>query len=418
MDENSTSYNTTFENITQEYPYDYENCSGNYCTPIEVCEADNSQELASMSVQVTVFVIAFLLGVIGNSLVIATFAKYRRLRLRCMTDVFLFYLAISDLLLLLTLPLETTETILGFWVLGNVMCKLNYGLCAINTYGGLLLLACISIDRYMLVVWARAAQALRPSMLCYSKLSAIAVAVTSLVLSLPELLFTSVNPGSLRCEYVGNEDDKGRVKMWARVAKITGFCVPCVAMLVCYSTIGHVLMQGRGKCFRRQKTLRLIVALIVLFLLFQLPYAIVLSIRMFITSYSCELWSGIHIAEDITRSLAYVRCCLNPLLYALVGVRFRNDVMRLLRDCGCICTCLSHLIPKLEYGSSVTLSSPPPTSTLLYEVNSPKILLDTVKNPAGVPQTGAKVSYPSNIFFSSTFPDSQKPGSFVFSSCQ
>ncbi|KAG7335556.1 hypothetical protein KOW79_000249 [Hemibagrus wyckioides] len=319
MDENRTSYNASFENFTHEYPYDYENCTGNYCTPIEVCEPDNSQELASMSVQVSVFIVAFLLGVIGNSLVIATFAKYRRLRLRCMTDVFLFYLAISDLLLLLTLPLETTETILGYWVLGNMMCKLNYGLCAINTYGGLLLLACISIDRYMLVVWARAAQALRPSMLCYSKLSAIGVAVTSLVLSLPELLSTSVNHSSLRCEYVGNEDDKGRVKMWARVAKITGFCVPCVAMLVCYSTIGHVLMQGRGRCFRRQKTLRLIVALIVLFLLFQLPYAIVLSIRMFITSYSCEQWSGIHIAEDITRSLAYVRCCLNPLLYALVG---------------------------------------------------------------------------------------------------
>lgn len=360
-----------------------------------------------MSVQVTVFLIAFLLGVIGNGLVIATFAKYRCLRMRCMTDVFLFYLAISDLLLLLTLPLETTEIILGFWAFGNWMCKLNYGLCAINTYGGLLLLACISIDRYMLVVRSRTAQALRPSMLCYSKLSAVAVAVTSLILSLPELLSTSVHPGTSMCEYVGHEGDKRRVKMWARVAKITGFCVPCVAMLVCYSAISQVLMQGRAKCFRRQKTLRLIVALIALFLLFQLPYAIVLSIRLFITKYSCELWSEIHLAEDVTRSLAYVRCCLNPLLYALVGVRFRNDVMRLLRDSGCICRCLLHVIPKLEYGSSVTLSSPPPTSTLMtydQSVTSPKISSDS-----------AKESYPPNVFFSSAFPDSQSPRNIVLS---
>ncbi|GAA6093185.1 C-C chemokine receptor type 10 [Tachysurus ichikawai] len=414
MDENSTSYKATLENVTQEYSDYYENCTGNNCIPIEMCEPDNSHKLASMAVQVTVFIIALLLGVIGNSLVIATFAKYRRVRLRCMTDVFLFYLAISDLFLLLTLPLEITETILGSWVLGNEMCKINYGLCAINTYSGLLLLACISIDRYMLVVWAKAAQALRPSMLCYSKLSAIAVVVTSFILSLPELLTTSVNPDSLRCEYIKNDYGNLRVKTWSRVAKITGFCVPCVAMLVCYSAIGHVLMQGRGKCFRRQKTLRLIVALIGLFLLFQLPYAIVLSIRIFTTSYTCELWSGIHLAEDITRSLAYVRCCLNPLLYALVGVRFRNDVIRLLRDCGCICSCLSHLITKLEHGSSATLSSPPLISTVPYDLNSPKFLLDTAKNPEGVNQ----VIYTPNIFFPSTFPELQKPGGTVYSTYQ
>ncbi|XP_026782573.1 C-C chemokine receptor type 10 [Pangasianodon hypophthalmus] len=423
---NSNYETSTFGNVTPDYIYDYGNCTGNYCdlNVIEICEPDNRQELTIMAVQVTVFLIAFFLGVIGNSLVIATFTKYRRLRLRCMTDVFLFYLAISDLLLLLTLPLETSEIIIGSWKVGNELCKLNHGLCAINTYGGLLLLACISIDRYLLVVRARTAQALRPSMLCYSKLSAIAVAVTSIVLSLPELISTSVHQSSLRCEYVGNEGDNGRVKMWARVAKITGFCVPCIAMLVCYSIISYVLMQGRGKCFRRQKTLRLIVALILLFLLFQLPYAMVLSLRLFMSDYSCKLWNDIHLAEDVTRSLAYVRCCLNPLLYALVGVRFRNDVMRLLIDCSCICPYLSLVTSKLDYGSSMTPSSPPPTSTLMpfSDVYSPKILPDTAKieNPAGMPQVVIIESYSPNIFFPSDFPNSQKPGDIVVSTytCQ
>ncbi|XP_053351078.1 C-C chemokine receptor type 7-like [Clarias gariepinus] len=410
MDENSTF---PLGNIT-DYSYFYDNCTGNYCNfqTIEICEADNRQELAwqtIMAVQVTVFLIAFILGVIGNSLVIATFTKYRRLRLRCMTDVFLFYLAVSDLLLLLTLPLQTSEIILDTWVFGNVMCKLNDGLCAINTYGGLLLLACISVDRYMLVVRARTAQALRTSMLYYSKLSVIAVALTSIVLSLPELLSTSVNQNTTKCEYVGNEGDNGRVKVWTRVAKVTGFCVPCIAMLVCYSNIGHVLMQGRGKCFRRQKTLRLIVALIVLFLLFQMPYAIVLILRLFISDYSCQLWADIHLAEDVTRSLAYVRCCLNPLLYALVGVRFRNDVRKLLHDCGCIFSCLSHVTPNLDYGSSMTPSSPAPTTSIMpfSDVNSPKIVPDTdkIENPVGIPQSGVKESNSRYIVF--IFPDSQ-----------
>ncbi|XP_060777090.1 C-C chemokine receptor type 10 isoform X2 [Neoarius graeffei] len=393
-----------------------------------MCEPDNRQELTIMIIQVAIFCIAFILGTIGNSLVIATFIKYRCFRLRCMTDVFLFYLAISDLLLLLSLPLETGETIIGSWSFGNGLCKLNHVLCAINTYSGLLLLACISIDRYLLVVRARAAQVLRSSMLCYSKLSAIAVAVTSIILSLPEVLTTSVNPNTLRCEYVGKADDKVRFKLWARAAKITGFCVPCIAMLVCYSIIGHVLMQGRGKCFRRQKTLQLIVALILLFLLFQLPYAIVLSIRLFIpvSDYSCKMWFDIHLAEDVTRSLAYVRCCLNPLLYALVGVRFRRDVMRFIHYCGCRCHCLANVTPNLDFGSSITPSSPPPTGTSTFmpisDVYSPKILPDTTKfeNPAVIPQAGVKESYPPQIFFSSAFPNLQKPGDIVISTytCQ
>ncbi|XP_062847670.1 C-C chemokine receptor type 10 [Trichomycterus rosablanca] len=337
---------------------------------VKMCAADERQEQTTKAVQVTVFLIVFLLGVIGNVLVIATFAQYRRLRLRCMTDVFLFYLGLSDLLLLLTLPLQTGEIIIGSWTFGDGLCKINRGMYAINTYGGLLLLACISIDRYLLVVWAKAAQALRPSMLLYSKLSALAVALTSVFLSLPELISASVD--HLRCENIGSEGKTYLIKTWARVAKIMGFCVAFVAMLVCYSTIGYVLMQGRGKCWRRQRTLRLIAALVVLFLLFQLPYTVVLSLRLLMDtdSVTCDQWVKIHVAEDVTLSLAYVRCCLNPLLYALVGIRFRNDVMRLLHDAGCMCACLGHLTPAPDNGSSVTPSSPAPT-VLMPDVYAP-----------------------------------------------
>ncbi|KAI5105719.1 chemokine (C-C motif) receptor 10 [Silurus meridionalis] len=299
MDDNDTYYS---ENGTDYY----ENYTG-----AEICDPGYSDKLTIMVFQVPVSIFAFVFGVIGNTLVIATFTKYRCLRMRCMTDVFLFNLAVVDLMLLLSLPMEITEAIFGSWVFGNELCKLNYGFCAINTYGGLLLLACISIDRYLLVVRARTAQALRSSMLCYSKLSAVGVALVSIVLSLPELWFTSVN---------------------------------------------------------------------------ELPYAIVLSIRMFQSNYSCTLWFDIHLAEDITRSLAYIRCCLNPLLYALVGIRFRGDVMKLLRDCGCLCPCLVHVVLKQRCESSMTPSSALPTSTVgpFSDISLPKSLPDMpkIENPA------------------------------------
>ncbi|KAL6489153.1 hypothetical protein MHYP_G00028940 [Metynnis hypsauchen] len=395
---------TDFSTATEDYS-DYASVSTDSTTLPGPCEGNALQEMYSKVVQVTVFLIVLVLGVIGNVLVIATFARYRCLRLRCMTDVFLLYLALSDLLLLLTLPLQTIETIRGDWLFGDVLCKLNHGMYAINTYGGLLLLACISVDRYLVVVQARAAHRLRPSMLCYSKLSAIAVALISVILSLPELLFSSVYKGTRddveRCGMNIWVEDSGWVKKWARVAKITGFCIPCVAMLVCYMAIGNVLVQGGGKCWRRQRTLRLMVALVVLFLLFQLPYTIVLSFRVTTDLHNCDLWGSTHLSEDITRSLAYVRCCLNPVLYALVGVRFRNDVMRLLQDCGCTCACLKHMMPLPGGGSSVTPSSPPPTSlSPLPSTNGPPKNVFAYSMPSN-PQADAEESCAPDTLLSS-----------------
>lgn len=385
--------------------YDYGSVSTDM--PLQ-CGGSKPQELPAKVVQVTLFLIVFILGVIGNGLVLGTFARYRCLRLRCMTDVFLFYLAVSDLLLLLTLPLQTGEVIYGGWRFSDGLCNLNQGMYAINTYGGLLLLACISVDRYLVVVRARAAQRLRPNMLRYSMLSAVTVAIISVFFSLPELRFSAVDQGPGdelgKCGMKILMEDSEWVKKCTRVAKITGFCIPCIAMLVCYSAIGHVLLQGGGKCWRRQRTLRLMGVLVLLFLLFQLPYTIVMILRLSIKVVSCDDWDRAHLSEGITHSLAYVRCCLNPVLYALVGVRFRNDVMRLLQDCGFACACLKHLTPLPSSGSSVTPSSPPPTTlSPLPSANGPPKFF-TNGTP---PQTQADVKElcaPNTFLFSSQQP--------------
>lgn len=363
------SSDLTTESLTSafyDYASNYTDFDVNVTEVAELCEASREQELTITVVQTTVFLIVFILGVIGNGLVIATFALYRRLRLRCMTDVFLFYLALSDMLLLLTLPLQTGETMIGSWVFGEVLCKLNRGIIALNTYSGLLLLACISVDRYLVVVRTRAVRKRSSGMLFYSTLSAFGIAVTSIFLSLPDLRFSSIDndmgSNDLLCDMKVWGDDVSKWKLWAQMAKIAGFCIPCVAMVVCYGAIGRVLIRAGGKCWRRQRTLCLMTLLVVVFLLFQLPYTVVLLIQIFTpTPKFCNEWTWFHLQENVTRSLAYVRCCLNPLLYALVGVRFRNDIIRLLTDAGCVCACVSHITPHHDNGSSVTPSSPAPT---------------------------------------------------------
>ncbi|KAK5851267.1 hypothetical protein PBY51_002072 [Eleginops maclovinus] len=295
-----------------------------------LCEAED-QEFSIKMFQTCIFCLIFVLGVVGNCLVIATFAFSRSFYIRSMTDVFLFHLALADLLLLLTLPLQALDTHQG-WIFSSGLCKLLRACYAINTYSGLLLLACISVDRYIVVARAQQMQRQRSLIVKGGKVAAVAVWLVAILLSMPEILYSGVSV-SWDKAYCGMVT-RGTVKMSTNGAIIAVFCLSFFIMVTCYSLIAQVLREGnanqRGKQWRQQRTLKLMVALVVVFLVFQLPYTVVLSRKM--AGPFCAL-----LLEYITCTLAYSRCCLNPILYALVGVRFRHKVLRLMYVLGCQC---------------------------------------------------------------------------------
>uniref|UniRef100_A0A3Q3VSU9 G-protein coupled receptors family 1 profile domain-containing protein n=1 Tax=Mola mola TaxID=94237 RepID=A0A3Q3VSU9_MOLML len=332
-----SNYGTQFDwNISNATEY-------NYILDSDWCEP-GGQEVTIKTFQTCVFCMIFPLGVVGNCLVIATFAIYRSRCLRSMTDVFLFHLALADLLLVLTLPLQAIDT-LG-WTMPMPLCKIMRACYAINTYSGLLLLACISVDRYLVVAQPKEMLQLRSWIFTVGTVGAVGVWLVAVLLSLPEILFSGESgPGSVAV-YCG-------VKMATNGAIIAVFCLSFLVMVMCYSLIAKVLWEGqvhrRGRQWHRQRTLKLMVALVLVFLVFQLPYTVVLLHKL--AGQFCGL-----LPEYITCTLAYTRCCLNPILYALVGVRFRKDVLKLMYNSGCFRR--HHLVVK-------TASSASPSSLTL-----------------------------------------------------
>uniref|UniRef100_A0A3B3XY08 G-protein coupled receptors family 1 profile domain-containing protein n=2 Tax=Poecilia mexicana TaxID=48701 RepID=A0A3B3XY08_9TELE len=327
----------------------------------DFCEPSTSEKYVIPMFQTCAFCLIFFVGVLGNCLVIATFALYRRLRLRSMTDVFLFHLALADLLLLLTLPLQASYTHWG-WIFPVALCNVMRACYAINTYSGLLLLGCISIDRYMVVARAQQMLRLRSQILTAGKVAAVVVWIVAILLSSPEILYSGVSESESDGKKYCVMQKSGHVKMATNGAIIGVFCVSFFTMVVCYTSIGVVLWEGhvhrRGKQWHRQRTLKLMVALVLVFLIFQLPYTVVLSRK--IAGQSCDL-----MGEYITCTLAYTRCCLNPILYALVGVRFRKDVLQLMHDSGCPC----RLQLKLHSVHSTSISASSPALTVLSVVS-------------------------------------------------
>ncbi|EPY79387.1 hypothetical protein CB1_000931027 [Camelus ferus] len=90
-------------------------------------------------------------NLLGNSLVMLVIL-YSRVG-RSVTDVYLLNLAMADLLFALTLPIWAASKAKG-WIFGTPLCKVVSLLKEVNFYSGILLLACISMDRYLAIVHA------------------------------------------------------------------------------------------------------------------------------------------------------------------------------------------------------------------------------------------------------------------------
>lgn len=106
-------------------------------------------------------------------------------------------------------------------------------------------------------------------------------------------------------------------------------------MAFCYSVIIAKLLKTRN--FEKHKAMRVILAVVVAFIASQLPYNSMLVMEATqasnMTVTDCDQVKALDKAGQVLKSLAYMHACLNPFLYVFVGVRFRRDMMRLLRCC-------------------------------------------------------------------------------------
>ncbi|XP_061584940.1 C-C chemokine receptor type 7 [Cololabis saira] len=320
------------ENVTATTPYDYDyNTSTDYDDYPQQCgkASNNHFRLWFMPL---FFSAICLLGLAGNLLVIVTVFYFQRLK--TMTDVYLLNLAVADLLLALTLPLRAASC-LARWALGLFLCKAMYTVYKLSFYSGMFLLSLISVDRYFAVAKAVSSHRRRTEAALFSKVSAAAVWVAALVFSVPEMVYTNTDNGDCAPFPRGNKSLLVRVQS-GQIA--LGFGLPLLVMTFCYTCIVQTLCQARS--FERNKAIKVILAVVAVFLLSQVPYNAVLFLNTVLAAtgdvVDCDVDNRLMYATDLTQCLAFLRCCLNPFVYAFIGVKFRHDFMKLLKDFGCL----------------------------------------------------------------------------------
>uniref|UniRef100_A0A8C4M585 C-X-C chemokine receptor type 2 n=1 Tax=Equus asinus asinus TaxID=83772 RepID=A0A8C4M585_EQUAS len=284
---------------------------------------------------VVIYALVFLLSLLGNSLVMLV-VLYTRVS-RSVTDVYLLNLAIADLLFALTLPIWAASKAKG-WTFGTVLCKLVSLLKEVNFYSGILLLACISVDRYLAIVHATRTLTQKRH---WVKFICLGIWILSFILALPVFLFrkaiTSPYSGPVCYEDMGANTTKWRMVM--RVLPQTfGFLVPLLVMLFCYGLTLRTLFQAHMG--QKHRAMRVIFAVVLVFLLCWLPYNLVLVsdtlMRLQVIQETCVRRNDINRALDATEILGFFHSCLNPLIYAFIGQKFRHGLLRIMAIHGLI----------------------------------------------------------------------------------
>ncbi|XP_059186979.1 C-X-C chemokine receptor type 5 [Centropristis striata] len=299
-------------------------------------------EIYLQTFHAVLYTLIFLLGVVGNGLMITVLLRRRR-RLR-ITEIYLLHLALTDLMLLFTFPFDVADSAIG-WVFGEFLCKLKGLVHDLNLHCGSLLLACIGFDRYLAVVHAIPSMQIRRPRTVH--LTCIALWLVCLGLSIPNAVFLSVHEDTnfwRSCGYYLYGIDANNWGLAQRVSYHVCFFLPLAVMCYCYTAVVVTLCSSQKKQ-AKQGAIRLASLVTLVFFFGWLPYNITLLIKtMFdlkvIDMENCDNYVLLQQVLDVTKGLGLSHCCLNPFLYAFAGVRFRNELLQLLYKLGCSHICL------------------------------------------------------------------------------
>ncbi|XP_026152075.1 C-X-C chemokine receptor type 4 [Mastacembelus armatus] len=290
----------------------------------------------------TVYGIIFILGIIGNGLVVVVMGYQKKVT--TMTDKYRLHLSVADLLFVITLPFWAVDAA-KTWYFGGFLCVSVHMIYTVNLYSSVLILAFISLDRYLAVVRATNSQATRK--LLASRVIYVGVWLPAAVLTVPDMVFA-------RVQSIGSSnlfmDEHGDVEtgdsrticqriypqetslIWTAVFRfqhiLVGFILPGLVILTCYCIIITKLSRGAKGQVLKKKALKTTVILILCFFSCWLPYCVGIFLdtlmMLNVVPSSCELQQAVEKWISVTEALAYFHCCLNPILYAFLGVKFKK----------------------------------------------------------------------------------------------
>ncbi|XP_071773710.2 chemokine (C motif) receptor 1a, duplicate 1 isoform X2 [Centroberyx gerrardi] len=301
------------------YDYEYDD---------EVCDKGGVVKFGSIAIPVF-FSVVITLSLTGNILVLVILALYENLK--SLTNIFILNLAISDLVFTAGLPFWAIYHIWG-WILAEILCNIVTFIFFTGFYSSVLFLTIMTIHRYLAVVHPLSDRGTQR--VCYGVAVSLMLWAVSVGAAMPALLFSSVtsihhkDAESWSCEY--------KDSLWKYVSTYQ----QNIFFLVAFAVMGFCYVRILGKIARtrshmRNRTVKLIFCIVAVFFIGWVPYNVTIFLRMLADHLLppfdiCEVSTRIDYAFYVCRLIAFSHCCLNPVFYAFVGVKFRSHLKSIL----------------------------------------------------------------------------------------
>ncbi|KAE8297810.1 Galanin receptor type 1 [Larimichthys crocea] len=287
-----------------------------------------------------VFGLIFVVGVVGNSLVMVVIGKVSSgsggggggsagsRRSGSPTNTFILNLSVADLsFLLFCVPFHATIYSLPEWVFGAFLCWFGHYFSSVSMLVSIFTLVAMSVDRYIAVVLSRKSPRVRSRR---NALAGVCVIWTlSLVCSVPVaqhqvLTNHSTAPNNTFCwERWSSRVSRQSYKV---TILLIGYLLPLLLISCCYTKVLfhlHKKMKNMSKKSEhsKRKTAQTVLLVVTAFTICWMPHHI---IAMWVEFGTFPLNDASFAFRIVSHCLSYGNSCVNPVLYAFLSENFRK----------------------------------------------------------------------------------------------
>ncbi|XP_055986131.1 P2Y purinoceptor 4 [Sorex fumeus] len=284
------------------------------------------------------YAIVFVLGLVLNAPTLWLFLF--RLRPWDATATYMFHLALSDTLYVLSLPtLIYYYAAHNHWPFGTGLCKFIRFLFYWNLYSSVLFLTCISVHRYLGI--CHPLRALRWGRPRVASLVCLGVWLVVAGCLIPNLFFvtTSTKGDNILCHDTTRPEEFDHYVHFSSAIMGLLFGIPCLVILICYGLMAQRLcrpLPGAAQSSSRLRSLRTIAVVLTVFAVCFVPFHITRTIYYVsrLLEADCRVLNIVNVVYKVTRPLASVNSCLDPVLYLLTGDKYRRQLRHLCSSGG------------------------------------------------------------------------------------
>nr|UJZ92590.1 XC chemokine receptor 1-2 [Plecoglossus altivelis] len=284
--------------------------------------------------------IVFVLSLFSNILVLVVLAKYENLR--SLTNTLIMNLALSDLIFTVGLPFWAQYHKNG-WEWSEPTCKAVSFMFCLGFYSSGFFLIVMTVQRYLAVIFPLSDILWTKS--CYSLLVTVGIWALSVLAAMPALIFSQVLTEGIEmkshCGYMHPIK-----RAWGFYQENALFVVSFFVFSFCYGQILLRLLRPIAtKSQRRYRTVKLIFCLFVAFVVLWAPYNVLTFLRTLSFSQSQEheintvnllsfnkYRAKLDCLFYVFRFISCTHCCLNPVFYVFLGVKFKNHLKKILQS--------------------------------------------------------------------------------------